>query len=116
MPIEILGETYLTEAEFAKELGCSAFSLARLRKKREISYQRLPGRRGAFYGKQHVAGCLAALSVPGVLKKDSPPDESRPTGATIPPQSPSTPKADGSLLSDMQRASAILNNRRKDRP
>lgn len=115
MPIEILGETYLTEAEFAERLGCSALSLARLRKDGEIGYQRLPGRRGAFYGKQHIAECLAVLSVPARPKKDfQHQGDSGPTGNTTPPRDPATARrTEGSLLSDIQRASEIL-GRRKD--
>src|SRR5262245_18101429 len=61
MPIQIFGIAYYGEAETAQLLGCSAITVRRIRTKRQIAYQRLPGRRGAFYSESQIQEFLASL-------------------------------------------------------
>ncbi len=113
MPIEILGRRYLTEAEFAEQLGCSALTLQRMRKAGRIGYQKLPGRRGAFYSDQHVDECFAALSMP--VQSVRPPD-ALPINDAAPPPNTSRSTPPGQVgLSDIQLASEILSRRTRSR-
>jgi hypothetical protein len=114
MPIEILGKNYLSEAELAEKLGSTIGALRRSRYRDGIGYQRIPGRRGAFYGPEHIAEMIAALSVPSSRSRDSSSDNSGSAGATTLPPGTSTRsrRADGAAtLDDIRRASAILAKR-----
>lgn len=119
MPIEILGKTYLSEAELAEKFGSTIGALRRLRHRDGIGYQRMPGRRGAFYGPEHIAEMMTALSVPSSRNADSNSDATGSAGATAVPSgacagSTGTPR--DTTLDDMRRASAILAGRDAKRP
>jgi hypothetical protein len=118
MPIELLGRTFFSEAECAVRLQCSAISLARLRRAGEIAYQRLPGKRGAYYSEADMAEALAALRGP-YRKKDSSAENSGSVSDAAPPSGPtgaSTGTHRATTLDDTRRACAILAGRNAKHP